>query len=87
MSTPTPETRAEDEVRETLADALAIEGLEALLAQETERRREELISERRSMKQQLAQVEGSQSAEWLEGIDDLAPGSFDLLTVTVLWPD
>jgi hypothetical protein len=28
----------------------------------------------------------AQAAEWLEGIDDLAPGSFDLLTVAVLFP-
>jgi len=84
-ATPGAETRTEDEARETLADALAIEGLQALLAQEIERRRQELVSERRSMKQQLAQVEGSQPAEWLEGIDDLSPGSFDMLTLTVYY--
>jgi hypothetical protein len=38
------------------------------------------------MKRQMEQRERAQPAEWLEGIDDLAPGSFDLLTVTVLFP-
>jgi len=85
-ATPGAETRTENEVREALADALAIEGLEALLAEEIERRREELVSERRGMKQQLAHVEGAQPAEWLEGIDDLSPGSFDMLTLTVYYP-
>ena len=31
-------------------------------------------------------VEGAQPADWLQGIDSLAPGSFDLLTVMVLFP-
>jgi len=38
------------------------------------------------MREQMQAVEGAQPAEWLQGIDDLAPGSFDLLTVTVLFP-
>ena len=60
-----------------------------------EARQQELVAERRSMKQpldkaqdrQMEQREGAQTAEWLRGIDDLSPGSFDFLTVTVLWPD
>ena len=85
-ATPSPETRTEAEVRETLADALAIEGLEGLLEDALEARRQQLITERRSMRQQIEQREGAQAAEWLWGIDDLSPGSFDLLGVTALFP-
>jgi hypothetical protein len=74
-------------VQETLADALAIEGLEELLENAVEARRRELVAERHSMKQQIEQRKGTQTAEWLQGIDDLAHGSLDLLTVTVLWPE
>jgi hypothetical protein len=91
---PSAETRIEAEVRESLADALAIEGLDALLEGAVEARRQELVAERRNMRQsfdqaqdrQMEQREGAQAAEWLRGIDDLSPGSFDLLTVTVLFP-
>jgi hypothetical protein len=38
------------------------------------------------MCEQMETHKTSQPAEWLDGIDDLAPGSFDLLTVTVLFP-
>jgi hypothetical protein len=41
---------------------------------------------RNTLRRQMEQQEGSQPAEWLEGIDDLAPGSFDLLTLAVLFP-
>ena len=29
----------------------------------------------------------NRSRLWRKGIDDLLPGSFDLLTVTLLWPN
>lgn len=83
---PSPETRTEGEVQETLADALAIEALETLLEEMVEARRRELVAERRSMRRQMEQREGAQVAEWLHGIDDLSPGKFDLLTVTVYFP-
>ena len=84
---PSAETRTLSEVREVLADALSIQGLERLLEDAVEARRKELVAERRSMRQQMEQREGAQAAEWLHGIDDLSPGSFDLLAVTVLWPE
>jgi hypothetical protein len=83
---PSAETRTLPEVREVLADALSIQGLERLLEDAVEARRRELVAERERMRDQMQAVEGAQPAEWLEGIDDLAPGSFDLLTVTVLFP-
>jgi ERCC4-related helicase len=80
------ETRTPGEVREALADALAIEGLEAILERAVEARRRELLGERRSMRKQMEEREGAQPAEWLQGVDDLSPGSYDLLTVTLLYP-
>jgi hypothetical protein len=44
-----------------------------------------LIEERRSMQQQLAERPGDQATQWIEGIDEIAPGSFDVLTVTVYY--
>ena len=91
---PSAETRTESEVREVLTDALTVKGLERLLGGAVEARRRELAAERRGMRQsfdraqdrQMEQREGAQAAEWLRGIDDLSPGSFDLLTVTVYYP-
>jgi len=83
---PSADTHTESEVREVLTDTLTIQGLERLLENAVEAWRQELVAERRSMRRQMEQREGTQAAEWLQGIDDLLPGSFDLLTVTVLFP-
>ena len=83
---PSPQTRTQAEVQEALADALAIEGLDELLKGAVEARRRELVAERERMRDQMHAVEGAQPAGWLQGIDDLSPGSFDLLTVAVLFP-
>ncbi len=80
------QTRAQGEVREVLTDALGLPELDDLLATAVEERRQDLIAERQRMREQMEQQKDAQPAEWLEGIDDLAPGSFDLLTVTVLFP-
>jgi hypothetical protein len=83
---PSRQTRTEGEVREVLGDALAILDLGNLLEGAVEERRQELVAERERMRRQMEQQGGSQPAEWLRGIDDVVPGSFDLLTVTVLLP-
>jgi len=83
---PGPETRTAAEVQETLEDTFAIAGLEALLGAAVEARRQELMAERQSMRKQMEQRQGAQMAEWLQGIDDLSPGSLDMLTVTVYYP-
>jgi hypothetical protein len=46
-----------------------------------------LAAERARMREQMEIYKTSQLVEWLDGIDDLAPGSFDLLTATVLFPE
>jgi hypothetical protein len=40
----------------------------------------------RAQERQVEGWEGAKAAEWLQGIDDLAPGSHDLLTIAILWP-
>jgi hypothetical protein len=101
-ATPAAETRTELEVKETLADALGIELLERLFGDAAEARRLELVAERRTIERPFARAplafprdrqdrqmegrEGAQAAEWLEGIDDLARGSFDLLTLSLYHP-
>jgi len=81
----TPQIRAEAEVRETLADALGMEGLEGLFADAVEARRQALVAERRRMREKMGE-HGGDPPEWLQGIDDLSPGSLDLLAVTLLYP-
>jgi superfamily II DNA or RNA helicase len=83
---PSTETRSEGEVWEVLADALKMRGLERLLNDAVEARRQELVAERRSMRQHMEGQAGAPVAEWLQGIDDLSPGSSDLLTAMVLFP-
>jgi hypothetical protein len=61
-------------------------GQERLLNDAVEARRQELVFERRGMQAQMEEWEGAQAAEWLQGIDDLSPGSLDPLAVTVFYP-
>lgn len=84
---PSPETRSDAEVREALADALSLSGLNEVLAGAVEARRQELVAERTAMRQHLEGQQGAEAAEWMQGIDDLSPGSFDVLTVTVCYPE
>jgi len=49
--------------------------------------KEKIQSVKDRMREQMEERVGGQVTEWLKGIDDLSPGSFDLLTVTVLWPE
>jgi len=83
---PSSGTRTEADVQEALGNALVIEGLETLLHGAVEARRQHLATERRTMREQMEQRGGAQTAEWLRGITDLSPGSFDLLAVTVIFP-
>ena len=84
--TPTAETLTQMEVSETLEHVLAIDSLDRLFEAAVQTRRQELAAERRSMVMQMEGWEGAQAAEWLQGIDDLSPGSSDLLSITLLYP-
>lgn len=83
---PAAQTRTQVEVQEALADALAFPGLEQVLQSAVEGRRQALAAERRRMREQMERQQGGEAPGWLRGIDDLSPGSFDLLTVRVLYP-
>ena len=83
---PVSGTRAEVEVREALRDALGIEELETMLSAQVDARRQELVGQRRAMLAAHAENTADQPAEWLQGIDRVAPGSFDVLSLTIIFP-
>jgi len=82
---PTAETLPPTDVLEDMELVLEMEGLQTLLEAGINARLEELISERRKLKQQM-EAQGVQQLAWLQGIDDVSPASFDLLTVRLLYP-
>ena len=82
---PEAETLPPVDVLEDLELVLEMEGLETLLGTAVNARLEELIAERRKLKQQM-EAQGGEQLAWLQGIDDVSPASFDLLTVRLLYP-
>lgn len=74
------------DVQEDLAALLGLPGLHETLASVVEARRTALAAERRELRQR---VEGPDTAggRWLRGIDQIETGSFDLLTVTLYYPE
>jgi len=78
--------RTEAEVKETLAGAVGLEGLDTHLAHAVERRRQELVAERRELVQRIERGNAERSREWLRGIDDLSSAGYDLLALRVLFP-
>ncbi len=80
------QTRTQMEVQENLEDALAIENLAGVFTQTVEARRSELVAERQAMLVRLQERPGAHEAEWLHGLDDLSPGTYDVLTVTIVFP-
>lgn len=83
-ATPSPQQRADDEVQEALTETFEIEALDEMLAQAVEARRQALIAERRTMREQLQAVNSQQV--WWRGMDSIAPGNYDILTVTIYYP-
>jgi ERCC4-related helicase len=82
---PTAETLSPADILEDLELVLEMEGLETLLRTAVDARLEELIAERYKLKQQM-ETQGGEQLTWLQGIDDVSPASFDLLTVRLLYP-
>jgi len=81
----TAETLPDEEVSETLSDLLNREDLDELIGQACEELRDEIVAERREFKERLAE-RGTQSPEWLQGIDHVSLASTDALTITVFYP-
>lgn len=73
------------DVLEDLALVLNRQDLEMLLETAVNARLEELVDERRKLKQQM-EAQGGEQLAWLQGIDNVSPASFDLLTVRLLYP-
>ena len=83
---PTAERRDDETVIEVMKNFYEDYPIEEYMQDAAEDLRKQLVEERRSMKDSLAQKEGKEAAAWLDGIDDLTIGSLDLLTVTVYFP-
>jgi SNF2 family DNA or RNA helicase len=82
-----PQTRTDAEVRETIEDLFSFrENLQEALREKVDRRRSEIAEERRQMQEELAGQGDGQATDWTEGIDAVAEGSFDVLTMTVYYP-
>ncbi len=61
--------------------------LDALLQNTAQERRKDLVEERTALKKRMLAGAGDEHAlTWLEGIDDLALASYDLLAVQLLYP-
>ncbi len=73
------------DVQEDLATMLGLPTLRRSLAEVIETRRTALAAERSELRKR---IEGPNIANvrWLTGIDQIQTGSFDLLTVTILYP-
>ena len=82
------QTRTEPEVREALEDAAAIEARDTHFARAIENRRRQLVQERQKMLDRMRRHgENDALAPWLAGLDDISPGTFDILTVTILFAE
>ncbi|MEW5956541.1 MAG: helicase-related protein [Chloroflexota bacterium] len=80
------QARTELEVQEALDDTLGGDQLPAPFSLAVEARRQELVAERQAMLARLQTRPGAREAEWLQGLADLSPGTFHVLTVTILFP-
>jgi ERCC4-related helicase len=76
-----PETLTESESQEILAEALNRPDLQEKLGARIKNRQQELIGERQAMRQRLGE-----EVVWLKGSDEIKIGSWDLLSIKVLWP-
>ena len=78
-----PDQRSDDEKQTDVKAALDIANLNAIVEQHCEKRRQELMAERKQARK-LLEAQGVEEA--IAGIDDIAMASKDLLCVTVYYP-
>jgi superfamily II DNA or RNA helicase len=84
---PTAQTRTDAEVQDTIEDLFDFrEDLQDTLRETVRRRRKEIAEERQQIRQELSERGENQPTEWAEGIDEVAEGSFDVLTMTIFYP-
>ncbi len=83
----TPQTRTDAEVRETIEDLFGFrEDLQESLRGAVAERRTEIAEQRERIREELSSRGDRQPTEWAEGIDEVAEGSFDVLTMTAYYP-
>ncbi|MGZ6322138.1 MAG: helicase-related protein, partial [Ktedonobacterales bacterium] len=82
----TSKLRADDDVRESLSDALRRPDLDEILRAAVEERRRALVSDRQQMLRRDVPAKGAEQRRWLHGIDDLTIASYDVLTATIYYP-
>ena len=85
-SEPLPDERTIGEISNDLHLALERDELEGILWNKTQDRCDELIVERRRVKESLIESGESGERDWLRGFDDITPTSIDLLCVTIYYP-
>ncbi len=72
---------------EDLESILSMNTLDALLQNAAQERRKDLVEDRTALRQRMLAGAGDlQALTWLDGIDDLALASYDLLAVQLLYP-
>ena len=70
-----------DEISEVLEDLLARDDLNAMIDDQVEERRQEIIRERRAIRESL-----QRDATWLDQTENISLGSRDILAIKILWP-
>lgn len=84
---PAPHTRTDSEVQETIADLYDLRpDVEEVLEATVTQRRETLIQERQAMQESIDVGCDGQTPQWVRDSERIAPGSFDVLTMTVVYP-
>jgi len=83
---PTPESRTDREISETLQDALNHLGMKKYIQNALDERKAFLSLERAKLRERLFEGADSLTAQWLQGIDKLENTSKDLLTATIYYP-
>ena len=84
------QTRQAFEVEEAMEALYRRDDLDALLGRAVDARRQALVQERQRLVQQFSTGTGASGngtlPDWVQGLDDLTPGSRDVLTLTIYFP-
>ena len=78
---PVPGHLSPQELSEVVTDALSRGDLSELISNRIDARLAEILADRRAFQQSL-----NREVAWLDGSDNIAPASSDILAVTILWP-
>jgi hypothetical protein len=81
----TAESISEADVQEDASLILTAPRLQTVITEAVEAQRAQLIAERTQLRLRLTDA-GEAPPAWLQGIDQLTIGSYDLLSITLLYP-